>query len=68
MTIPGTHIEGVMLQNDQIPGEKYLVGEKIKVYVKKIKESFKGTQVQVTRTNLGFLRKLFDSFIISKYG
>ncbi len=60
VTIPGTHIEGVMLQNDQIPGEKYLVGEKIKVYVKKIKESFKGTQVQVTRTNLGFLRKLFE--------
>lgn len=60
VTIPGTHIEGVMQKNDQIPGEKYMVGEKVKVYVKKIKESFRGTQVQVTRTNLGFLRKLFE--------
>lgn len=58
--IPGTHIEGVMQKKDQIPGERYADGDKIKVYVKKIKESFKGTQVQVTRTNPGFLRKLFE--------
>ncbi|MBR1890216.1 MAG: transcription termination/antitermination protein NusA [Clostridia bacterium] len=58
--IPGTNIEGVMMRNDQIPGDKFNVGDRVKVYVKKIKESFKGLQVQVSRSNIGFLRKLFE--------
>lgn len=58
--ISNTHTEGVMLLSDQIPGEKYNVGDRVKVYVKKIKDSFKGTQIQVTRSNIGFVRKLFE--------
>lgn len=58
--IAGSHTEGIMTENDQIPGEKFNVGDRIKVYVKKIKESFKGTQVQVSRGNIGFIRKLFE--------
>ncbi len=58
--ISGSHTEGVMLPSDQIPGEKFNVGDRIKVYVKKIKESFKGTQIQVTRSNIGFVRKIFE--------
>jgi len=58
--ISNTHTEGVMLATDQIPGEKFNVGDRIKVYVKKIKDSFKGTQIQVTRSNVGFIRKLFE--------
>ncbi len=58
--ISNTHTEGVMLPSDQIPGEKYNVGDRVKVYVKKIKDSFKGTQIQVTRSNIGFVRKLFE--------
>jgi N utilization substance protein A len=58
--ISNSHTEGVMLPSDQIPGEKFNVGDRVKVYVKKIKDSFKGTQVQVTRSNVGFIRKLFE--------
>ena len=58
--ISNSHTEGVMLPADQIPGEKYNVGDRLKVYVKKIKDSFKGTQIQVTRSNVGFVRKLFE--------
>ena len=58
--IAGSHTEGIMTENDQIPGEKFNVGDRIKVYAKKIKESFKGTQVQVSRGNIGFVRKLFE--------
>lgn len=58
--ISNTHTEGVMLPSDQIPGEKFNVGDRVKVYVKKIKDSFKGTQIQVTRSNVGFIRKLFE--------
>ena len=58
--IAGSHTEGVMLEQDQIPGETFHVGDRVKVYVKKIKDSFKGVQIQVSRSNIGFLRKLFE--------
>ena len=58
--IAGSHSEGVMLETDQIPGEKFREGDRIKVYVKKIKDSFRGPQVQVSRSNIGFVRKLFE--------
>ncbi len=58
--ISNSHTEGVMLPADQIPGEKFNIGDRVKVYVKKIKDSFKGTQIQVTRSNVGFIRKLFE--------
>jgi N utilization substance protein A len=60
VTIAGSHTEGVLLQSDQIPGERFKVGDRIKVYVKKIKDSFKGPQIQVSRSNVGFVRKLFE--------
>ena len=58
--IAGSHSEGVMLETDQIPGEKFREGDRIKVYVKKIKDSFRGPQIQVSRSNVGFVRKLFE--------
>lgn len=58
--LAGSSMEGVMLSGDQIPGETYNVGERIKVYVKKIKDSYKGPQVQVSRSNTGFVKKLFE--------
>ncbi|MBO5394377.1 MAG: transcription termination/antitermination protein NusA [Clostridia bacterium] len=58
--LSNSNTEGVMLPSDQIPGEKFNVGDRVKVYVKKIKDSFKGTQIQVTRSNIGFVRKLFE--------
>lgn len=58
--LAGSNIEGVMLENDQIPGESYHIGDRIKVYVKKIKDSYKGPQIQVSRANNGFVKKLFE--------
>lgn len=58
--IAGSHSEGVMLETDQIPGEKFREGDRIKVYVKRIKDSFRGPQIQVSRSNVGFVRKLFE--------
>ncbi len=60
VSIAGSHTEGVMLESDQIPGEKFRVGDRVKVYVKRIRESFKGTQIQVSRSNAEFVKKLFE--------
>ena len=53
-------IEAVMGSQDQIPGEKYYVNQRLKVYVKKIKEGIKGPMLQVSRANTGFVKKLFE--------
>lgn len=53
-------VEGLMLPSDQVPGEKYNVNDKLKVFVKKIKAGFKGTQVLVSRSSAGLVRKLFE--------
>ena len=58
--IPGTTTEGALMKQDQIPGDRFSVGDRVKVYVKKIKDSFHGPQVQVSRSNIGFVRKLFE--------
>ncbi len=60
VSIAGSNTEGVMLESDQIPGEKFRVGDRVKVYVKKIRESFKGPQIQVSRSNAEFVKKLFE--------
>ena len=53
-------LEAVMGRTDQIPGEKYYVNQRLKVYVKKIKEGIKGPMLQVSRANTGFIKKLFE--------
>lgn len=58
--IPGSKTEGVMQGADQIPGENYAIGDRIKVFVKNIKDSTRSTFVQVSRSNPGFIKKLFE--------
>lgn len=57
---PGTNIEGVMMPYDQIASEKYNIGDRIKVYVKKLRETAYGIQAIVSRANAGFVKKLFE--------
>jgi len=57
---PGTNIEGVMSQFDQIASEKYNVGDRIKVFVKKLRETAYGVQAIVSRSCAGFVKKLFE--------
>lgn len=57
---PSTNIEGVMMEYDQIATEKYAVGDRIKVYVKKLRETAYGVQAIVSRSNAGFVKKLFE--------
>ena len=58
--IGANQLEAVMGEQDQIPGEHYSVGDRIKVYVKKIKDSYQGPLVQVSRSNTGFVKRMFE--------
>ncbi len=55
-----TQVEGILGANDRIPGEKYLPNSRVKVYVKAVKESYNMPYVQLSRSNVGFVRKLFE--------
>ncbi|MGN0961899.1 MAG: transcription termination factor NusA [Christensenellales bacterium] len=55
-----TQVDGVLGPKDQIPGEKYKVNDRIKVVVKTIKEGFNAPYVQLSRSSVSFVRKLFE--------
>ena len=56
-------MEGILLPADQTPGEKFEVGDKIKVLVKRVKNSTGGTQVMLSRSSFAFIRRLFENEI-----
>lgn len=53
-------VEGLMLPSDQVVGEKYEVNEKIKVFVRRVRNGMRGAQVLVSRSAPGLVRKLFE--------
>ncbi|MBQ2714243.1 MAG: transcription termination/antitermination protein NusA [Clostridia bacterium] len=55
-----SQMEGVLMQSDQIQGERYNVNDSIRVYVKKVRTTAKGAQVVVSRSSTGFVRRLFE--------
>ena len=57
---PGTNIEGIMSEYDQIANEKYNINDRVKVYVKKLRETNYGVQAIVSRSSPYFVKKLFE--------
>ena len=53
-------IKGLMLPQDQVPGEKYEVNDRLKVYVKNIKNNGRNAQVLVSRAAAGLVKRLFE--------
>lgn len=54
-------IEGVLLPSDQVPGEKYEFNQKIKVYVKRVRNNGRNAQIMVSRTAAGLVQRLFEN-------
>ena len=52
--------EGNLAAKEQIPGEKYRVNQRLKVYIMDVKNGTKGTQIFLSRTHPGFVKKLFE--------
>ena len=53
-------IEGVMPPADRVATERYVVGDKIKVFVKRVKNSGRNSQIIVSRSAQGLVKKLFE--------
>lgn len=52
--------EGIMLPSDQIAGERYEVGQRIKAYIYEVKDTPKGPNIFVSRAHPSFLKRLFE--------
>jgi len=59
LEIPGSNLEGVLNQRNQIPGQVFRVGDFLKVYINRAMDDRNG-EIYVTRTSPQFVRALFD--------
>lgn len=60
LEIGGTTLEGLLTKRDMLPNDNFKPGDKVKVYVRHIRDDFKGTVVQVTRTHANFVKLLLE--------
>lgn len=52
--------DGVVPQSEQIPGETYEAGDRIKLYVAEVRNNTKGPQVLLSRANHNLVIRLFE--------
>jgi transcription termination/antitermination protein NusA len=52
-------IEAILPPEEQVPGEDYAHGSRIRVYVTAVSKGLKGPQITVSRTHPSLVRKLF---------
>ena len=50
----------VLLKNEQIPGEYYEVGDKIKVFIQEVNKELRGPLVTLSRVHPGLVRRMFE--------
>ena len=60
VTLEIDHSEAFLLKSEQIPGETFTDGEKIKVYVVEVAASERGPKVMISRTHPGLVKRLFE--------
>ena len=60
-------IEASMPETEQIPGEHFKAGDKIKVYILEVKKTNKGPQIVVSRSHPGLVKRLFESEVPEIY-
>ncbi|MBL7045455.1 MAG: transcription termination/antitermination protein NusA [Parcubacteria group bacterium] len=51
---------GILPYDEQIPGERYRQGERIRALLYSVEESHRGTFLRLSRSNPDFLKKLFE--------
>ncbi|MBI2914909.1 MAG: transcription termination/antitermination protein NusA [Firmicutes bacterium] len=53
-------VEAVLLPSEQMPGDPYNHGVRLKTYITEVRKTTKGPQVHVSRTHPGLLKRLFE--------
>ncbi len=53
-------VEGIVPGSEQVPGESYRPGDRIKVFLCEVRETTRGMQLLVSRAHAGLVRELFE--------
>ncbi|MBT9134164.1 MAG: Transcription termination/antitermination protein NusA [Firmicutes bacterium] len=53
-------VEALLPQSEQVPGENYRPGQRLKTYVLEVRKTTKGPQVTVSRSHPGLLKRLLE--------
>lgn len=53
-------VEAVLVPSEQVPGEEYKFGDRVKLYILEVKKTTKGPQIMVSRTHPGLVKRLFE--------
>lgn len=59
--------EAMLPKSEQVPGEKMIVGDHIKVYVVDVKESEKGPRAMISRVHPDLVKRLFEAEVPEIY-
>ena len=59
VTVSFGSVEGVLNSAEQVPGESYKHGDRIRCYVLSAKRGLRGPQIELSRTHPNLVRKLF---------
>jgi N utilization substance protein A len=51
---------GVLFASEQIPGERYYTGQRLKVYVVRVEQTARGPQIVLSRAHPNMVRHLFE--------
>ncbi len=60
LELGGFKQEGVLSEGDMLPNDQFNIGDRVKVCVRHAKTDLETTLIQVTRTTVGFVRKLLE--------
>ena len=55
--------EAILPEREQIPGERYNPGDRVRAFVLEVRRSAKGPQITLSRTHPGYLARLFETEI-----
>ena len=59
--------EGIMPQNQKIPGERFKVHDRVRAIILEVKESPRGPQIILSRSHRNFLRRLLENEVPEIY-
>ena len=52
--------EGILSPTEQVPGERYILNSRLKVYIMDVRSTTKGPQIFLSRSHPGFVKRLFE--------
>jgi N utilization substance protein A len=51
---------GILFPNEQIPTEKYYIGQRLKFFVVRVEQNARGPQIVISRSHPGLVKRLFE--------